>query len=142
MGRVCRNVQGTSDTLSLRDPSFILVRLLVICVGGFSNVYCSGFIVKVKKILECICVNCGRLKGDIVSRVSFPLLVSHPTPNFLGALSLCGEPQARTASVLDNRGVLLPVVWSARVVGRLIAARTFANARCWLDTRLRGEMGG
>ena len=29
-----------------------------------------GFIVKVKKILECICVNCGRLKADIVSRVS------------------------------------------------------------------------
>ena len=30
----------------------------------------TGFIVKVKKILECICVNCGRLKADIVSRVS------------------------------------------------------------------------
>ena len=27
----------------------------------------SGFIVKVKKILECICVNCGKLKADIVS---------------------------------------------------------------------------
>jgi DNA-directed RNA polymerase II subunit RPB1 len=27
----------------------------------------SGFIVKVKKILECICVNCGRLKADDVS---------------------------------------------------------------------------
>jgi DNA-directed RNA polymerase II subunit RPB1 len=26
-----------------------------------------GFIVKVKKILECICVNCGKLKADIVS---------------------------------------------------------------------------
>lgn len=29
----------------------------------------KGFIVKVKKILECICVNCGKLKADIVSRV-------------------------------------------------------------------------
>jgi len=27
----------------------------------------AGFIVKVKKILECICVNCGKLKADIVS---------------------------------------------------------------------------
>ncbi len=26
-----------------------------------------GFLVKVKKILECICVNCGRLKADLVS---------------------------------------------------------------------------
>lgn len=30
----------------------------------------SGFIVKVKKILECVCVNCGKLKADIVSRVN------------------------------------------------------------------------
>ena len=30
----------------------------------------AGFIVKVKKILESICVNCGKLKADIVSRVS------------------------------------------------------------------------
>jgi len=29
----------------------------------------SGFLVKVKKILESICVNCGKLKADIVSRV-------------------------------------------------------------------------
>ena len=30
----------------------------------------SGFIVKVKKILECVCVNCGKLKADIVSRIN------------------------------------------------------------------------
>lgn len=29
----------------------------------------KGFIVKVKKILECICVNCGKIKADIVSRI-------------------------------------------------------------------------
>ena len=28
-----------------------------------------GFLVKVKKILESICVNCGKLKADIVSGV-------------------------------------------------------------------------
>lgn len=99
-----------------------------------------GFIIKVKKILECICVNCGRLKADTVSRVSFPYSFRTPPPNFLGALSI-GEPQAHTASVLDNRGVLPPVALSARVFGRLIAAWTIAYARCWLDTRLCGEMG-
>ena len=30
----------------------------------------SGFIVKVKKILECVCVNCGKLKADIVSHIN------------------------------------------------------------------------
>ena len=46
-----------------------------------------GFIVKVKKILECICVNCGRLKADSVSGPSFLLSFRSPPPNFLGALS-------------------------------------------------------
>ena len=47
----------------------------------------TGFIVKVKKILECICVNCGRLKADSVSGPSFLLSFRSPPPNFLGALS-------------------------------------------------------
>lgn len=39
-----------------------------ITVVVFSQTQLSvGFILKVKKILECICVNCGRLKADIVS---------------------------------------------------------------------------
>ena len=47
-----------------------------------------GFIVKVKKILESICVNCGKLKADIVSRVSSSITrFAPPPPNFLGALS-------------------------------------------------------
>jgi hypothetical protein len=33
----------------------------------------AGFLVKVKKILECICVNCGKLKSDIVG-LRFPLV--------------------------------------------------------------------
>ena len=49
----------------------------------FSLTLPLGFIVKVKKILECICVNCGKLKADIVSGL-FPLLVSHPTTQFSG----------------------------------------------------------
>lgn len=64
-----------------------------------------------------------------------------PPPNFLGALS-AGEPQAHSALDLENRDVLLPVVRLARVFGRLIAALAIAYTRCWLDTRLCGEMGG
>ena len=96
---------------------------------------------KVKKILECICVNCGRLKADSVSGPSFLLSFRSPPPNFLGALSN-REPQAHSALDLEHRDVLLPVVRLARVFGRLIAALTIAYTRCWLDTRLCGEMGG
>jgi hypothetical protein len=62
---------------------------------------CLGFIVKVKKILESICVNCGKLKADIVSGVFFASTCFAPHhPNFLGALpTLGGEPQAHTAFV-------------------------------------------
>ena len=44
----------------------------------------SGFIVKVQKILECVCVNRGKLKAGIVSRTAFPLLVSFPTTQISG----------------------------------------------------------
>ncbi|KAG6853308.1 DNA-directed RNA polymerase II subunit rpb1 [Blastosporella zonata] len=61
------------------------------CPGHFGHielarpVFHPGFIVKVKKILESICVNCGKLKADIVSCVSSSLLVSHPhIPIFWG----------------------------------------------------------
>jgi len=117
------------------------------CPGHFGHielarpVFHPGFIVKVKKILECICVNCGRLKADSVSGVFFPLLVSHPTTQFSGGSLHDGEPQARSASVLDNRGVLPPDVGCARF--RSLDRRVdHCMRRCWLDTWLRGEMGG
>ena len=62
-----------------------------------------GFIVKVKKILECICVNCGRLKGDSVSGL-FLLSFRTPPPNFLGALSDSMEnpkPALRSFSTIE-----------------------------------------
>ncbi|KAF5361635.1 hypothetical protein D9758_007275 [Tetrapyrgos nigripes] len=71
------------------------------CPGHFGHielarpVFHPGFIIKVKKILECICVNCGKLKADIVSHC-LPFLYSFrsPLPNFLGALATYhGEPQ-------------------------------------------------
>ena len=45
----------------------------------------TGFIVKVKKILECVCVNCGKLKADIVSHnnISSTRFIPHH-PNFWG----------------------------------------------------------
>lgn len=62
------------------------------CPGHFGHielarpVFHPGFIVKVKKILESICVVCGKLKADTVSLNNFfYLLVSSPTiPNFWG----------------------------------------------------------
>ncbi len=53
-----------------------------------------GFMVKVKKILECICVNCGRLKADEVSRLRLPSRFAPHLPNFLGALPATRKPQA------------------------------------------------
>lgn len=45
------------------------------CPGHFGYidlarpVFHAGFMIKVKKILECICFSCGKLKVDIVSIV-------------------------------------------------------------------------
>ena len=60
----------------------------------------KGFIIKVKKILECICVNCGKLKADIVSlRLPFSSArFAPPPPQFSGG-SLFGEPQTRSTFV-------------------------------------------
>ncbi|KAF5376978.1 hypothetical protein D9615_007211 [Tricholomella constricta] len=71
------------------------------CPGHFGHielarpVFHPGFIVKVKKILESICVNCGKLKADIVSCVSSSSTrFAPPHPNFLGALSTpMGNPK-------------------------------------------------
>lgn len=79
--------------------------------------------------------------GHCESRLPFLYSFRTPPPNFLGALSY-GEPQARTALVLDNRDVLPPVARTPRVFDRLIAAETIAYARRRLDAWLRGEMGG
>ena len=47
-----------------------------------------GFIVKMKKVLECICVNCGKLKADIVRRHPSSYSFCTPPPKFLGAPSI------------------------------------------------------
>lgn len=56
------------------------------------NRFYIGFIVKVKKILESICVNCGKLKADTVS-VPMTLL-----EHFLGALSILRVENPEPAS--------------------------------------------
>ncbi|KAK7468334.1 DNA-directed RNA polymerase II core subunit rpo21 [Stygiomarasmius scandens] len=63
------------------------------CPGHFGHielarpVFHPGFIVKVKKILECICVNCGKLKADISD------------PNFADKIRHIRDPKKRMAVV-------------------------------------------
>jgi len=85
------------------------------CPGHFGHielarpVFHPGYLVKVKKILECICVNCGRLKADTVSAI-FPQLVLHPILQFSGgSLQIPWRtPIPCRCVVLDNRDVLPP----------------------------------
>jgi DNA-directed RNA polymerase II subunit RPB1 len=53
-----------------------------------SHTFCKGFIIKVKKILESICVDCGKLKADIVSRVSLSSTRFVPPPSQFSGGSL------------------------------------------------------
>ncbi|KAL1667203.1 hypothetical protein EV715DRAFT_255403 [Schizophyllum commune] len=63
------------------------------CPGHFGHielarpVFHPGFIVKVKKILECICVNCGKLKADISD------------PSFADRIRHVRDPKHRLAAV-------------------------------------------
>ncbi|KAF9544636.1 beta and beta-prime subunits of DNA dependent RNA-polymerase, partial [Agrocybe pediades] len=63
------------------------------CPGHFGHielarpVFHPGFIVKVKKILESICVNCGKLKSDISD------------PNFAEKIRHIRDPKARMSAV-------------------------------------------
>ncbi|OAX40478.1 beta and beta-prime subunits of DNA dependent RNA-polymerase [Rhizopogon vinicolor AM-OR11-026] len=63
------------------------------CPGHFGHielarpVFHPGFIIKVKKILECICVNCGKLKADISDS------------NFAEKIRHVRDPKARMAVV-------------------------------------------
>ncbi|KDQ53026.1 hypothetical protein JAAARDRAFT_197811 [Jaapia argillacea MUCL 33604] len=66
------------------------------CPGHFGHielarpVFHPGFIIKVKKILECICVNCGKLKADISD------------PNFADKIRHVRDPKARMAVVWSH----------------------------------------
>ncbi|KAH0590072.1 DNA-directed RNA polymerase II subunit rpb1 [Termitomyces sp. J132] len=66
------------------------------CPGHFGHielarpVFHPGFIVKVKKILESICVNCGKLKADILD------------PNFADKIRHIRDPKARMAMVWSH----------------------------------------
>ncbi len=57
----------------------------------------SGFIIKVKKILESICINCGKLKADIVSGPLSSTRFAPHHPIFWGLSPYHGEPQTRTS---------------------------------------------
>ncbi|CAK5279790.1 unnamed protein product [Mycena citricolor] len=63
------------------------------CPGHFGHielarpVFHPGFILKVKKILECICINCGKLKADISD------------PSFADKVRRIRDPKKRMAAV-------------------------------------------
>jgi hypothetical protein len=89
VAKECRSVRVILAILSWRDLFSILVRAFPcgISSNGLTKLLFplrKGFIVKVKKILESICVNCGKLKADIVSRVSFLYSFRTPTTQFSG----------------------------------------------------------
>lgn len=85
--RVCQSVLVTLGISNWRALFSIRVSILMCAILSPCIHLHLGFIVKVKKILECICVNCGRLKADSVSYISFHFSFRTPPPNFLGALS-------------------------------------------------------
>ncbi|KDQ17519.1 hypothetical protein BOTBODRAFT_29699 [Botryobasidium botryosum FD-172 SS1] len=66
------------------------------CPGHFGHielarpVFHIGFLIKVKKILECICVNCGKLKADSADTA------------FLDKVQHLKDPKARMARVHDH----------------------------------------
>ncbi|KAE9397212.1 beta and beta-prime subunits of DNA dependent RNA-polymerase [Gymnopus androsaceus JB14] len=110
------------------------------CPGHFGHielarpVFHPGFIIKVKKILECICVNCGKLKADIVSCI-FPFLYSFrtPTTQFSGG-SLHPMENPKPLLSCSATGV-------ARVFGRLIAALPTAPVQSRLDAKFVVKWG-
>jgi DNA-directed RNA polymerase II subunit RPB1 len=96
--RGCRSVLVISATSSLPDPSSTLVcpsvhRGCALPLIVFSPP--KGFIVKVKKILESICVNCGKLKADLVSRryLCSRLVFAPHLSKFSGGSLLMGNPK-------------------------------------------------
>jgi DNA-directed RNA polymerase II subunit RPB1 len=65
---VCRNVQVILAILSWQNQCFTLVSTVVVFFSVLVFlISVLGFIVEVKKILECISLNCGKLKADVVS---------------------------------------------------------------------------
>lgn len=96
---------------------------------------------KVKKILECICVNCGRLKADTVSCIFSSSRFAPYTPIFWGLSPnpmenpnpvplRCSRQSRRSSSVL----------WEVTTDLRIVVAST-AHFTGWLDRRRRVKWG-
>lgn len=96
-----------------------------------------GFLTKTKKILECICVNCGKLKADIVSH--FPYSLNSPILQIFWGLSpLIGEPQT-----LDRLNLASCTLSVTRARLRSLDRREgHCTTHCCLDPRSCGEIGG
>ncbi|KAH9923357.1 RNA polymerase Rpb1, domain 1-domain-containing protein [Fomitopsis serialis] len=117
------------------------------CPGHFGHielarpVFHPGFIVKVKKILECICVNCGRLKVSSVSFVLFLYSFAPHHPIFWGLSPHMENPKPALRMSSTIEAFFRPGEGDARFrsLDRRVDRYTI---RRWLDTQWRGEMGG
>jgi len=104
------------------------------CPGHFGHielarpVFHIGFLIKIKKILECICVQCGRLKIDSVSG----LYCSLRSPRFVfGWLSLFSMGSSNPAQIVVSlRSLFLFVQVSDRLI-------TVSNDKNYLSYRRR-----
>ena len=120
-GKGWQNVPGTLDILNWHDPCFTLVCCFKLGSVTHAQLFFSGFLTKVKKILECVCVNCGRLKADTVSGSSPIFHCSFRTLHSKfsgGSLQIPWRtPNLHRCAVLDNRGVLPSAVRAGVLVG-------------------------
>lgn len=117
------------------------------CPGHFGHielarpVFHPGYLVKVKKILECICVNCGKLKADTVSATFSSSRFAPYTPIFWGLSPNPMEnpnpvPLRRSRQSRRSSSVLWEAVADLRVV-----VASIAHFTGWLDRRLRVKWG-
>jgi hypothetical protein len=86
---------GHFGHIELARPVFHPGACVIQCRPLSFQFSCKGFIVKVKKILESICVNCGKLKADIVSGVFIASTCFAPHHPIFWGLSppLVGNPK-------------------------------------------------
>ncbi|KAA1106701.1 DNA-directed RNA polymerase II subunit rpb1 [Puccinia graminis f. sp. tritici] len=82
------------------------------CPGHFAHielaraVYHVGFLNRVKKILECVCVQCSKLKSDVVTDPALELIarrIKDPKKRFTAVHQLCRGKNICEADVNDDK---------------------------------------
>ena len=121
----CRSVQVILGMLNWHDRYSTLVsRIAYMSIFHLNLTRIaptpSVFSVKVKKILECVCVNCGRLQANIVSRSpAFLYSLRAPPHQIFWGPSLqvsWRTPNPHRCAVLDKRCVLPPSLCETHIL--------------------------